>query len=122
MNYTLPFSALVPDNQRHGVVVIGGKPRILLTSKYRKAKEQVVLLLWAQQGKEPMLRGELGMLARMYVPDKRRRDVLNYSKLVNDSLAHVAYEDDSQLRDVRWVHGGIDREDPRLEIELWEVG
>lgn len=118
ISYALPFSVLVPDNQRHGLF----RGRILLTSKYRNAKAQAHTILLTQRVGQPMLEGlSLGFSATLYPPDKRRRDVVNYAKMVQDALTGIAYADDSQLDDVRWTRGTVDKANPRVEIFVWEI-
>jgi hypothetical protein len=54
-----------------------------------------------------------------YPPDKRRRDLDNILKCVNDALTHLkAIEDDSLIRRAVQEWGEIDRENPRVEVTI----
>jgi crossover junction endodeoxyribonuclease RusA len=60
---------------------------------------------------------EVGVVA--YPPDKRRRDLDNILKCVNDALTHLkAIEDDSLIRRAVQEWGEIDRENPRVEVTI----
>jgi crossover junction endodeoxyribonuclease RusA len=54
-----------------------------------------------------------------FMPDARRRDLDNLMKATLDALQHAqVFADDSQVRDLRIQHGGIDRHRPRLEVSV----
>lgn len=54
-----------------------------------------------------------------HMPDARRRDLDNLLKCALDALQHAqVFADDSQVRDLRIVHGGVDRTRPRLEVQV----
>ena len=110
----LPWSALLPDNRKFGVVA--GK--IINTREYRAAKKKARQVAIEQLGEEPF-KGAVKFEARVWFPNEtRRRDVVNFSKLVNDALKGIAYLDDSQIEDNRWVRAGIDVDAPRAEITV----
>jgi Holliday junction resolvase RusA-like endonuclease len=114
---TLPWAVLVPDNARHGVL----KGRILLTSKYRQALAAASTLA-AFQWKGPALKVPVRVRIRLYEPDKRRRDIGNYTKLIADALTRVAFVDDSQIDELQLTRRGLDRVNPRAEIEIGPWG
>ena len=117
---TLPYATLCPDNQRHGVVMIKRNPRIILTAKYRKAKEKIGLLAMGQYKGEP-LECELEMEATLYPPTARKTDPANFSKCIHDALQGIVYADDYQLRTSKYIRGAIDRINPRIEITISEA-
>jgi Holliday junction resolvase RusA-like endonuclease len=60
-----------------------------------------------------------------FVPDKRTRDIENYSKCVSDFLVNQrVIEDDGhhiiKALDLRF--GGFDKGNPRVEISIYPVG
>jgi len=58
-----------------------------------------------------------------WMPDNRRRDLDNLPKAILDALQHAKmYVDDSQIDDLRIWRIGLDRQDPRVEIEISEIG
>lgn len=110
---TLPWSVIVPDNQRHGVM----NGRVLLTAKYRRALRDASALAAVYCRGAP-LEGDVTMRVDVFPPDRRRRDLLNCAKLVCDALTGAAYVDDSQIGRTEWVRQHVDRENPRVEIRV----
>lgn len=110
---TLPWKVLVPDNARHGLM----KGRILLTAKYRDALSAASILA-LMQWRAPALKTSVSLSVTLYEPDKRRRDIGNYVKLIADCLTRVAFVDDSQIDDLRLMRGALDRANPRAEIRV----
>lgn len=121
LRLTLPWAVLVPDNARAGV--LGG--RILLSRRYRDAKtaaHRVALFQlrdnhWSEWW--PALSDmSVALTVTLHAPDRRRRDLTNFCKLIHDALTGAAYADDAQLADVRYVRGSIDKANPRAELTL----
>jgi len=55
----------------------------------------------------------------VYWPDNRKRDAANIEKILMDAIQDAGIvEDDKDIKDHRTVVMGIDREKPRLEIEI----
>lgn len=57
----------------------------------------------------------------MFWPDKRRRDQDNAIKLIQDALNGILWDDDRQVLP-RVMDFSVDRENPRVEIEVEVVG
>jgi Holliday junction resolvase RusA-like endonuclease len=110
---TFPWSVLVPDNRRHGVI----RNRIVLTQVYRDALDAVH---WhaKKQHRGVRLTGPLVLDAVLFEPDRRRRDVSNYAKLLCDGMEGVIYEDDCQLVACTYRRGGLDPANPRAEVTV----
>jgi crossover junction endodeoxyribonuclease RusA len=54
-----------------------------------------------------------------WLPDNRRRDADNLFKAPLDALAHAGlYDDDSQIIRLSIQKAGVDRANPRLEIQV----
>lgn len=128
-HFTLPWSVLVADNAKYAPGVrrtpAGPQGVILLTPAYRVAKKKAEALVREQlvaQGSPPLITGSILLMAELIEPDTRtRRDIANYAKLVHDVLTGLAYRDDHQLDEVRWIRMPHDIDRPRLEITLQEV-
>ena len=58
------------------------------------------------------------MRLRFYLPDAKRRDPDNLLKLIHDAMTGIVYDDDHQIRRQVWEVAGVDRADPRVEIEV----
>jgi len=112
---TLPWAVLVPDNARHGVM----RGRVLLTKRYREAKEAARMLALGQLRHEsPIIACDVAVTIRVHAPDRRRRDIQNLTKLVCDVLTLIAYQDDSQVARLTLERGAMDRVNPRADIEV----
>ena len=119
----LPWSCVMHDNHRLKpfVLPLKGKPgkytaRLVPSDEYKQAKasaEQRIQLQW----RRPPLTGHVQLIAHVFVPDLRKRDAGNYRKLITDALTGVAYDDDAQIADERWIKA-LDRTNPRVEIVL----
>ena len=77
--------------------------RIILTPKGRTYRAYVAgkILAMRAHGVLPKasLTGDLAVAMELYPPDRRRRDVDNYSKAVLDALTHThLWRDDSQIK------------------------
>lgn len=63
----------------------------------------------------------LTITATFYQPDDRKRDLSNQIESVNDLLVDYGFLEDDNRRIVQEIHlydGGIDRKNPRCEIEV----
>lgn len=115
---TVPWSALVSDNDKYAPALRGTKPVIILTERYRKAKQRV------QEVARDVVRGAplaipLALHARVWVPDNRPgHDVCNFAKCCHDALEGIVYVRDEWLHDPRWTRAGVDVDRPRAEIRI----
>lgn len=118
LTVTLPWPVLVSDNEKYGV--IGG--RMILTSKYRKAKDTAHSLAQLQCLRKRVT-GRIRVTATVYEPDREKaRDISNWEKVTHDSLIGAAFEDDSQIDDVHWIRGPVDTARPRLDLVIERIG
>lgn len=108
-----PFDAAVTSNRR---LVPSGRGQLTTSARYREAKRHVQLRAMNQYRGDP-LEGELWMVFRAWMPDRRRRDVLNLPKVVLDGLEGIVYEDDVQVGEVHVVRS-YDPDDPRVRVEV----
>jgi Holliday junction resolvase RusA-like endonuclease len=122
----LPWSALCSDNERESPSLSnrGGRPYPIMvkTARFKVAREKVRAVAHAAMTVEgfkfPPLTHALSLVGRLYTPTQRRVDATNFAKGVQDALSKIVYEDDQQLRDVRWVIAGPHTDAPRAEIEI----
>lgn len=63
--------------------------------------------------------GQVGVRIRVYRP-RKGGDLDNYSKSLLDSLSGICWIDDRQIVYIE-SHREDDRNNPRVEIEVWEV-
>ena len=93
--------------------------RIYMTSKAKELKESYQ---WQakDQWDEDILDGNLGINIRLFFSDNRRRDWDNWHKISIDSLEGIVFEDDSQIQEA-FIEKDIDRDNPRIEIDIYEL-
>lgn len=117
---TLPWATLAQAN--HRLVPRKGGRGLTLAREYRAAKEAARALIAAQTRRAPVLIGPVEVRLRFHLPDARKRDPDNLLKLIHDSMSGIVYDDDHQIRRQVWEVAGVDREDPRVEIEVEPLG
>jgi crossover junction endodeoxyribonuclease RusA len=67
------------------------------------------------QWRNKVIRGDVELEIDLFFKDKRRRDIDNFSKILNDSMSGIVFEDDSQIQKATVVKH-INEENPRVEI------
>ena len=115
----LPWSSLRPDNHRLMPVVRGKRAFLITAPEYRLAKREAELRI-AAQWRSRMLEGDVSLHAVLWVPDKRKRDALNYAKFCCDVMTGIVFADDAQVVRALWEKK-LDRENPRVELEIEEM-
>jgi Holliday junction resolvase RusA-like endonuclease len=107
-----------PKSTQHiyGLVCSGRFPRRYMTDQGRALKERYQREAKAQWRDKP-LKGEVRMHVTLYFGTKRRADWDNFHKLSCDALNGIAYEDDSQIRQVT-VALADDQQKPRIKIAV----
>lgn len=113
----VPWSCMAHDNHRLMPARIGRSVRLITAPGYRKAKEQAAALLALAWTGLP-LQGAVALHARVWFPDRRKRDAGNYRKLLTDALTGIAYADDAQLWRETWERAGVDPKNPRVELVI----
>lgn len=120
----LPWSALCSDNDKYGAIVIDGKPRLILTEKYKAAKKVIrghAEAILGHEVHEPA-NYPLSLVAAVWVPDEMRaHDVPNFAKCCHDALEKVVYTKDRWLYDARWHRVGVDVDAPRAELTITPI-
>ena len=99
---TLPF----PPSLNRIYRTRGGLRGVYLTKEGRDYKEAVAEIV-AGMGVQSMTQ-RLHMFITAYMPDKRRRDIMNLEKITCDALqAAGVFDDDSQIDSFQIVRSGI---------------
>lgn len=89
--------------------------RHILTREARETKEALAREIWVEWRQKPII-GPVAVDIRLYWPDARRRDLDNALKLLLDAATGLLWTDDSQIEELR-IRKGVDRANPRIEIE-----
>ena len=90
------------------------------TPSATRAYEKVVAYSARNGGVRKQIEGPVRMKVAIYWPDRRRRDLTNAVKSIEDGLNGIAYEDDSQIAELV-VTKAIDRDNPRAEVVVEEA-
>lgn len=87
MTLTLPWPPSVNHYWRN--VIIGKRPRVLISKEGREYRRAVMVhcFLWHRRDTTP--EPPLRMTIQVYPPDKRRRDIDNLCKGLLDALQHA---------------------------------
>jgi Holliday junction resolvase RusA-like endonuclease len=119
MKISIPFHHCVSKRDKYTRWKDG---RMALSNKYRQGKLAINYVARAQwpRGQDP-LDVPLEMLGVVYYPDRRRRDIHNHIQIIADGLEGVCYTNDTLIHRLVWVLGGIDRDDPRIEITILPI-
>jgi len=112
----LPWSCLVSDNRHRGPVSSRAD-----AAAYKLARTRAHADAAEQWGPRAPFSGRIALVARIFPPNAQRRDVGNFAKCVKDALSGVAYADDVQVVDERWIKAAIDVDRPRAEILIEEL-
>lgn len=111
IEFELPFPPSANHYYRAVLTANGRGPRVLISRKGRAYREHVCAIL-AASGVSTFTE-TVKVDVELYPPDRRRRDVDNYLKVMLDALEHGgAYENDSQIVELRVrkldpVKGGV---------------
>lgn len=95
---------------------------IFFSSQYAKWEKETVVLLKQNAPKTPL--DFVSIIMTFFLPDKRKTDLRNKAEGVFDSLvlAGIIVDDDwTCVNSEHYFSGGIDRDNPRVEIEIVEL-
>lgn len=96
----------------------GGKA---LTDEHRQFRTNVISRVRHEMRTDPPLAGRIEMTMRLYFADRRRTDIDNRVKPLQDALTHArAYRDDSQI-DRLIVERVLGRDVEECEVVLREI-
>jgi len=101
---TLPLPPSV--NRAYRNVVIKGHARTLLSKDGREYKQAVKTLL---------------SRAKSFGDARLEVDIGNREKLLSDALEGVLFDNDEQIDVLHQYRGGVDKEDPRVEVFIATV-
>jgi Holliday junction resolvase RusA-like endonuclease len=110
----LPWSLLVSENARYGVV----DGAMILRREYRAAKAAIAERARESVGDVAPIASPVELRAAVFVPDRRPHDVVNFAKLVHDALEKVVYANDRWIYRAVWEWAGVDVDAPRAEITI----
>ena len=112
INFSLPLPPSVNSAYGGG----SGQQRY----KTRKAKDWHIEAMLKSRLIEK-IKGEVNVSYTFYFPSKHPRDLANYEKLTTDLLVDrgiIEGDDWKIIKRMEFLFGGIDRQNPRVEITL----
>lgn len=98
---------------------IGRSARVYMGASGKSLKESYQWQI-KSQWRNGCTRKNVRLEIKLVFGDKRRRDIDNYGKILLDSLSGMVFEDDSQIQEMT-IKKDYDKEDPRTEIEVFEL-
>ena len=120
VNLTLPYPVSV--NSLYKPVRYGKGARFVRTTEAVRYKIQAKRAAGKQTGGLKPLAKRLKVLIVAFMPDGKKRDLDNLFKIALDALNGVVWIDDEQIDDLHVIRGGIDTENPRIELVISEMG
>jgi len=95
--------------------------KYFLSRKYKQYEKDLQYQFLAQKPKDfKMLTGKLAVILKLYFKDNRVRDTHNYTKSIFDAFNGLMYKDDKQFCEEH-LYRNIDKENPRVELIVWEL-
>lgn len=98
-------------------IVIKGSVRVLVSKDAKQYKERAGMI--ARRLFPTPLKGPIGIQLRVYRPEKRG-DLSNRIKVLEDALSGIAYDDDSQIVEIRAYRHDSPR-DGKVEVSIWQL-
>ncbi len=115
----LTFTTTIPPSVNSLYATVKG--RRVLSKAGREYKDSVGRQIMAENGAQrfTVASGDrLALTIRLYFPDKRRTDISNRIKVLEDALSEVLHFDDCCVDRLLVERAGIDKQDPRCIVEL----
>lgn len=124
MAHVLTIIGRVPSKKNSKqIVYVKGRPLIISSADFKKWQRQATEQLASQV--QPGVKLFNGMVAmKLFAPDRRASDLTNKAESVMDLLVDCGHlEDDNWfvVPEVRLSFGGVDKENPRVEIHDSEI-
>lgn len=121
----VPFAQLVSDNggRKYGARAVrtangGYRAAMFLAAPYRAAKDALQQRARLAMGHQKITGDPVRLTVQLWYPDLRRRDMLNYAKLLCDAMKGVVFQDDSQIVSAEWLVVGVDKQQPRALVTV----
>jgi len=97
-----------------------GFPSVYMSAKGKALKEDYQWQIKSQYHGKP-IKCEVFMEVSLFFGTKRKQDIDNFSKILNDSLTGLIFEDDSQIQSCLISKFVVKKKDARIEIKLLEL-
>lgn len=96
-----------------------GAAKYILSNEARSYGDAIGWQIKTQWHNKP-LSGDLEVIFSYFFPDNRRRDHLNFNKILCDRCNQIVWNDDSQMK-ISHHYTEYDSKNPRVEIVIREI-
>ena len=96
-----------------------GFPSVYMSAKGKALKEDYQWQIKSQY-KGKLIIGEVFMEVNLFFGTKRKQDIDNFSKILNDALTGLVVVDDSQIQELH-LKKNYDKLNPRIELKVYEM-
>lgn len=123
MELVVPFPPSL-NNLYATIMLMNQTPRRVLSKRGRLYHAAVAerVKLWKLQTDRRPPAPPYSLTLRVYLPDRRRHDLSNMPKVIEDALFAAIGEDDNDVTELHGTKVGLDRANPRVEVTLEGVG
>lgn len=91
------------------------------TKEYKAWEEAAALALFNKPECRYIAGNDLTVRYTFFFPNKRKRDIANFEKAVSDFITSAGViEDDCHIGVMILTRGEIDKENPRVEVEVYD--
>ena len=108
---TPPSTSSIYKYRNAGKFIMG-----YMSAEGKQKKEEIRYELM-QQYKNKCSQDDFNIEIKYFFPDKRRRDIDNFLKLIFDAATGLIWEDDSQIQSMM-LSKYIDKDNPRVELTI----
>ena len=113
----------IPSKKNSRIMICRGRyPMSIPNGRYTQWHQEMSLLLSSTAISKPY--GFISLVMTFYLPDKRKTDLINKAESVLDLFVDNKIIVDDDWLCVNSLHlssGGVDKENPRCEIEIIEL-
>lgn len=116
--FTIPLTPITKKNSQQ-IITVKGRPMIIPSKAYRDYEKQCGVFLKPLKIDYPV-----NIKCVYYMPTRRKVDITNLLSATHDVLVKYQVIEDDNSKIVYSVDGSrvfYDKENPRTEIEIWEV-
>lgn len=112
---SIPFEHLASKNEKFNVW--RGRPR--LSDKYKDGKEAINKIAKKEIPKKHKPYDEPVMIEMVFhMPNKIRRDILNYTQQICDGLEGAVYTNDCHIAHAIIIRDKVSKSNPRVDITV----
>lgn len=118
----LDFSVSLPPTSNHRLTLGRSGRRLIKSSKYRQWIEQAAFEIKATIGQQNQINSACFVLVFVTFPDKRKRDLDNVLKSLNDAMVYGgALTDDHLIQGQLVIRRPVDKTHCGVSVQIWPL-